>query len=91
MRRGRNPAEFRGRRSRQRKTGIHINVDATAVARAGNGASSLRNAIAAEIQRFISGREGSTGAPIEQELALIHHRIDAGSRRLEGRQPEAPR
>ena len=41
---GRNPAEFRGTdvRDAQRKTGIQINVDATAVAQAGNGAGSLR-------------------------------------------------
>jgi ABC-2 type transport system permease protein len=39
-------------------------VDATAVAQAGNGASYLRTAVANEIQRFISGREDSTGAPI---------------------------
>ena len=37
---------------------LQINVDATAVAQAGNGASSLRNAIATEIQRFISGQSG---------------------------------
>ncbi len=48
----------------QRKTGIQINVDATAVAQAGNGASYLRTAIANEIQRFLSGREDSTGAPV---------------------------
>ncbi|MBV8104546.1 MAG: ABC transporter permease [Hyphomicrobiales bacterium] len=47
-----------------RKTGIQINVDATAVAQAGNGASYLKTAVANEIQRFISGREDSTGAPI---------------------------
>src|SRR5208283_756497 len=43
---------------------VQINVDATAVAQAGNGASYLRTAVANEIQRFISGREDSTGAPI---------------------------
>jgi ABC-2 type transport system permease protein len=39
-------------------------VDATGVAQAGNGASYLKTAVANEIQRFISGREDSTGAPI---------------------------
>ena len=50
--------------SPQRKTGIQINVDATAVAQAGNGASYLKTAIANEIQNFISGAAISDGAPI---------------------------
>jgi ABC-2 type transport system permease protein len=58
------PPNFEADVRAQRKTGIQINVDATAVAQAGNGASSLRNAIATEIQRFISGRADSNGAPI---------------------------
>jgi ABC-2 type transport system permease protein len=58
------PPNFEADVRAQRKTGIQINVDATAIAQAGNGASSLRNAIATEVQRFISGREDSTGAPI---------------------------
>ena len=43
---------------------IQINVDATAVAQAGNGASYLKNVIANEVQNFISGREGWNGGPI---------------------------
>src|ERR1700678_573051 len=58
------PPNFEADVRAQRKTGIQINVDATAIAQAGNGASSLRNAIAIEVQRFISGREDSSGAPI---------------------------
>ena len=58
------PPNFEADVRAERKTGIQINVDATAVAQAGNGASSLRNAIATEIQRFISGRADSNGAPI---------------------------
>src|SRR5580698_10322714 len=58
------PPNFEADVRAQRKTGIQINVDATAIAQAGNGASSLRNAIATEIQRFISGRGDSNGAPI---------------------------
>ncbi len=58
------PPNFEADIRADRKTGLQINVDATAVAQAGNGASSLRTAIANEIQRFISGRERSTGAPI---------------------------
>src|SRR5215475_5667548 len=58
------PPNFESDVRAQRKTGIQINVDATAVAQAGNGASYLRTAIANEIQRFISGREGGAGVPI---------------------------
>jgi len=57
------PPNFEADVRAQRQTGIQINVDATAVAQAGNGASYLRTAIANEIQRFISGR-GDSGPPI---------------------------
>jgi ABC-2 type transport system permease protein len=48
----------------QRQTGLQINVDATAVAQAGNGAGYLSTAIANEIQKFISGSGGSALDPI---------------------------
>ena len=57
------PPNFESDVRAQRKTGIQINVDATAVAQAGNGASYLRTAIANEIQSFLSGR-GDSGGPI---------------------------
>lgn len=57
------PPNFEADVRANRKTGVQINVDATAVAQAGNGASYLRTAIANEIQRFLSGR-GDSGAPI---------------------------
>ncbi|MGH6741502.1 MAG: ABC transporter permease [Bradyrhizobium sp.] len=57
------PPNFEADVRAQRKTGIQVNVDATAVAQAGNGASYLRTAIANEIQRFLSGR-GDSGPPI---------------------------
>jgi ABC-2 type transport system permease protein len=62
------PPNFEADVRAQRKTGIQINVDATAVAQAGNGAGYLNTAIATEIQRFIGGREGSTGVPINLVL-----------------------
>jgi ABC-2 type transport system permease protein len=58
------PPNFESDVRANRKTGIQLNVDATAVAQAGNGASYLKTAVANEIQRFISGREDSSGAPI---------------------------
>jgi ABC-2 type transport system permease protein len=58
------PPNFESDVRADRKTGVQLNVDATAVAQAGNGASYLKTAVANEIQRFISGREDSSGAPI---------------------------
>jgi ABC-2 type transport system permease protein len=58
------PPNFEADVRAQRKTGIQINVDATAVAQAGNGANYLRTAIANEIQSFISGKDASQAAPI---------------------------
>jgi ABC-2 type transport system permease protein len=58
------PPNFESDVRAERKTGLQINVDATAVAQAGNGANYLRTAIANEIQGFISGRDPSQSAPI---------------------------
>jgi ABC-2 type transport system permease protein len=58
------PPNFQADIRAKRKTGLQINVDATAVAQAGNGANYLRTAIADEIQTFISGKEGSDDTPI---------------------------
>jgi len=58
------PPNFEADVRASRQTGIQINVDATAVAQAGNGASYLRTAIANEIQRFRSGRDASVAEPI---------------------------
>ncbi|WP_036262474.1 ABC transporter permease [Methylocapsa aurea] len=62
------PPNFEANIRAQRKTGIQINVDATAVAQAGNGASFLRTAIANEIQAFIAGKEGARATPINLVL-----------------------
>ena len=58
------PPNFEADIRAQKKTGVQINVDATAVAQAGNGANYLKTAIANEIQRFISGREDANASPI---------------------------
>jgi ABC-2 type transport system permease protein len=58
------PPNFEADVRAQRKTGLQINVDATAVAQAGNGANYLRTAIANEIQSFISGTDASRALPI---------------------------
>jgi ABC-2 type transport system permease protein len=60
------PPNFQADILAQHKTSIQINVDATAVAQAGNGASYLKTAISNEVHNFISGREasGSESVPI---------------------------
>jgi len=48
------PPNFQANVIAQRKTEVQINVDATAVAQAGNGANYLKSAIANEVQNFIT-------------------------------------
>ena len=73
------PPNFEADVRAQRKTGIQINVDATAVAQAGNGASYLRTAIANEIQRFISGTRGLR--PARRSISSCAPRSTRTSRR----------
>lgn len=61
------PPNFQAKVLAQRKTEIQINVDATAVAQAGNGASYLRTAIFNEVQNFISKR----GEPLSDPINLV--------------------
>jgi ABC-2 type transport system permease protein len=58
------PPNFEADLRAQRKTSLQINVDATVVAQAGNGANYLKTAISNEIQSFLSGSTGIKGAPI---------------------------
>jgi ABC-2 type transport system permease protein len=58
------PPNFQANVLAQRQTEIQINVDATAVAQAGNGANYLRTAIANEVQHFMNVRGISGGSPI---------------------------
>ena len=48
------PPNFQANVIAERKTEVQINVDATAVAQAGNGANYLKTAIANEVQNFIT-------------------------------------
>jgi ABC-2 type transport system permease protein len=59
------PPNFQANILAQRQTEIQINVDATAVAQAGNGANSLRTAIANEVQNFMNARGIAGGSPIK--------------------------
>jgi ABC-2 type transport system permease protein len=53
------PPNFQANILADRKTSLQINVDATAVAQAGNGANYLNTAISNEVRNFIAGRQGS--------------------------------
>ena len=59
------PPNFQADIRAQHKTSLQINVDATAVAQAGNGANYLKSAISNEIQSFITGRSGASAQPID--------------------------
>jgi ABC-2 type transport system permease protein len=61
------PLNFQANILAQRKTEIQINVDATAVAQAGNGASYLNTAIFNEVQNFIFKR----GDPLSDPINLV--------------------
>ena len=63
------PPNFQANILAQRKTEIQINVDATAVAQAGNGANYLKTAIANEIQNFITQHGGPADRPSTSSFA----------------------
>jgi ABC-2 type transport system permease protein len=58
------PPNFQANVLAQRQTEIQINVDATAVAQAGNGANYLKTAISNEVQHFMNARGIIGGSPI---------------------------
>jgi ABC-2 type transport system permease protein len=58
------PPNFQANVLAQRKTETQINVDATAVAQAGNGANYLKTAISNEVQKFMNARGIAGGSPI---------------------------
>lgn len=58
------PPRFEADLRAGRKTSVQIDVDATAVAQAGNASSYLKNVISNEVQNFLSGREGGKASPI---------------------------
>jgi ABC-2 type transport system permease protein len=58
------PPKFEADVLAERKTSLQINVDATAVAQAGNGANYLKTAISNEMQNFIARRGGPPANPI---------------------------
>jgi ABC-2 type transport system permease protein len=57
------PPSFESKLLAGRDPSLQINVDATAMAKAGNGAVYLQTIIAQEIAKFQAGREGATSQP----------------------------
>jgi len=57
------PPSFESKLLAGRDPSLQINVDATAMAKAGNGAVYLQTIIAQEIAKFQAGREGATTQP----------------------------
>ncbi len=53
------PPNFQANILAKRKTELQIEVDATAVAQAGNGANYLKTALSNEVQNFLAGSQGS--------------------------------
>jgi len=59
------PPKFQSDILAGRQPSVQINVDATAVAQAANGASYIQNVIINYVTEFIAGREGLVGAQIK--------------------------
>lgn len=58
------PPSFQADLLAGRNPSVQINVDATAITQAGNGAGYIKNVIATEVENFLTGREGRKGLPI---------------------------
>ena len=58
------PSSFESKLLAGRDASLQLNVDATAMAQAGNGAVYIQTIIAQEIAKFQAGREGATSPPV---------------------------
>jgi ABC-2 type transport system permease protein len=58
------PPSFQSNLLAGRKASLQLNVDATAMAQAGNGAVYIETIIAQELANFQAGREGAMSAPV---------------------------
>src|SRR5262249_36237788 len=58
------PSSFQSKLLAGRDASLQLNVDATAMAQAGNGAVYIQTIIAQEIAKFQAGREGATSQPV---------------------------
>jgi ABC-2 type transport system permease protein len=58
------PSSFQSKVLAGRQTSLQLNVDATAMAQAGNGAVYIQTIVAQEIANFQAGREGTVSTPV---------------------------
>ncbi|PNG27815.1 hypothetical protein CR492_02640 [Methylocella silvestris] len=58
------PPRFQADILASRTTSVQVDIDATAITQAGNGAVYIQNIIATEVANFLSGREGTTEIPV---------------------------
>jgi ABC-2 type transport system permease protein len=58
------PPSFQSKLLAGRETSLQLNVDATAMAQAGNGAVYIQTIIAQELAKFQAGREGAVSTPV---------------------------
>jgi len=58
------PPSFQAKLLAGRDASLQLNVDATAMAQAGNGAVYIQTIIAQELAKFQAGREGATSQPV---------------------------
>jgi hypothetical protein len=58
------PASIQSRLLAGRQTSLQLNIDATAIAQAGNGAVYIQTIIAQELAKFQAGREGAVSTPV---------------------------
>jgi ABC-2 type transport system permease protein len=59
------PPDFESDLLAGRRPALQLNVDATAMTQAGNGAVYIQNVVAAEVLKFVRQREGGAAAPID--------------------------
>ena len=67
------PPSFQSKVLAGRQTSLQLNVDATAMAQAGNGAVYIKTIIAQEIINFLAGRETAVSAPVN---VVIHAKFN---------------
>ena len=58
------PSKFQSDLLAGRQTSLQLNVDATAMAQAGNGAVFIQTTLAQELAKFQTGREGALSTPV---------------------------
>jgi ABC-2 type transport system permease protein len=73
------PPKFQADLRAGRQTGLQLNVDATAMTQAGNGAVYIQQIIAQELANLKAGREAASASPVEVVVrAKFNPNLDSG-------------